>query len=135
MTDHPYLIDSSKRLSILERRTPPGYPLGYLLNGIRNICAHCGSVTESTYLMTRWRHGASGHRAVPTHPQETIYALPVDRTVNHHVTPRCDRCIESAPAEPVPRLPQPGAITSCARDSNRNGREPEIDLRALGLIP
>ena len=105
---HPALEESRRRLATLERRTPPGYPLGYRLHIHVTTCSGCGSVSRQSLLWTVVRAGASDKAYHPTGAKERLYNLPVDEVFKHFLTPRCEACIGLLPREPVPAMPAYG---------------------------
>lgn len=117
---HPAVRDSLRRLAALERRTPPGYPLGYSLHMQTWLCQGCGRTSENQLLWTIHRSGAKAKSYHVTHPNETIYDLPVDVVQRHQVTARCEWCITILKREPIPALPAANAKL-----------KPEIDVMAL----
>jgi|SRR5215467_8912101 len=106
--EHPALAESRKRLAMLERRTPPGYPLGYNLHVTEVVCKGCGSKSVQSELWTIMRAGASGKSYHFTHETEKIYDLPVDEVRRSRLTARCEGCVASLPREPVPAVPAYG---------------------------
>lgn len=102
---HPALTASKARLEALERRTPPGYPLGYSLHIHKWVCQACGATGEQQTLWTITRAGSAGKAYHPSYPSETMYDLPVEFINKSAVTPRCQACIGLLHREPVPALP------------------------------
>lgn len=113
-------------------QTPPGYPLGYILETTLITCGGCGNRQESTRLLVCNRTGASGRQITPTGASQTIYDCETTEVTVRGGTARCKDCITWLPREAVPRLPAPKAVI------NRSARKGEvttvdIDLAALGL--
>jgi hypothetical protein len=103
--DHPALREARKRLASLERRSPPGYPLGYRLDIHIYSCTGCGAESIGEQMVTLRRAGSNGLSYAPTHSSETLWDLPVDTATLRVVTPRCSACIDAIPREAIPRLP------------------------------
>lgn len=105
MTDHPAVIQSQERLARYNRRTPPGYPLGYNLHTHKYLCTGCGYEVSFATLTTIDRAGAHNKSYHSSTPKEKIYDLPIDSVTSTYLTPRCERCIDTLPREAVPSLP------------------------------
>lgn len=106
--EHPALAESRKRLALIERRTPPGYPLGYNLHWHRFTCSGCGAKTEFATLTTIDRAGSHSKSYHSTRPEEKVYDLPVDEVNTYYTTPRCHNCVERLAREPIPAMPAYG---------------------------
>lgn len=138
---HPAVAESIKRLAELERRTPPGYPLGYNLHLHTWLCQGCGATGKSSLLWTVLRAGSNGKSYHVTHASEKVYDLPVDTVQKHEVTMRCEGCIATLPREPVPALPAYKAKLYKGKDAKDLEidlddlfKDTTIDLEALGLL-
>ena len=137
VAEHPALSASKSRLEQLERRTPPGYPLGYSLHVHSTTCTACGSVSRMSQLWTINRAGASGKAYHPSTGSERMFDLPVEIVNKSNVTPRCEACIGLLAREAVPALPPYRAVLKVASGSKPiKATLPEvaIDLKALGLL-
>ena len=129
MAEHPALAESQQRLEALEHRSPPGYPLHYIMHRVSVTCTGCGSQGGYSVLYTVRRGGSSQL----TSPAETIYDLPVRQSDAYRLaTPRCEQCVAVLPREPVPALPAYQQNLKPAWASVKPAVE--IDLKALGLI-
>jgi len=127
--DHPLVTQSRERLAAYNRRTPPGYPLGYNLHFHKFTCSGCGAQTEFATLTTIDRAGSTSKSYHNTGPKEKVYDLPIDRVNSYYVTPRCEKCIDLLPKEPVPVLP-PGDKKI---GISRKGDDLDIDLSAIKI--
>lgn len=123
--DHPAITDAKRRLETLERRTPPGYPLGYILETTEIFCGGCGRKTEVSRLLVITRKGADSKALRPSGASEVVYDLPVEQRRVAGGTARCFSCVATLPTEAVPRLPPPTARLHNHREAV------EIDLDEL----
>jgi len=87
------------------RRTPPGFPLSYILQYHHYSCTGCGRATTAEILMACERTSAANKAYHAMSANAHIYALPVGTTHTSFVTPRCEFCIAKLPRESVPLLP------------------------------
>lgn len=135
--EHPSLTAAKRRLETLERRTPPGYPLGYSLHILKWTCLGCGSQGSHDTLWTIHRAGSSGKAYHVAYRGERIYDLPVEFVNKSETTMRCSACIHILAREPVPALPsyherlKPRLL---AAPTAAKATNVEIDLQALGLL-
>lgn len=125
--EHPLVSGARKRLDSLNARTPPGYPLHYVMQRHIFQCQGCGARSEGTQMLTCRRARGDGAAYSPTALGETIYDLPVRETRAEFVTPRCNACFDALLREAVPALPPPGARLKPM------AKAVEIDLAELGL--